>query len=124
MCARLATSAEIPGSSESGLPVWFQSAAGQRLLDEQRGPVSSSARRFHGDTLLWVGCQTPLMDTVRGCMIRNHFHLAIAGDIEQSVDSPGEDAPFAFPTLRGDVMELPLPNNALDALVLHHSLEG
>ena len=76
------------------LSAWFDSAAGSRLLNEQSACVRTSARRFHGDSLLWVGCQSPLVDTVRGCMIRNHFRLCEPGwpvdDHGCPVDSDGD----------------------------------
>jgi SAM-dependent methyltransferase len=97
---------------------WFHSSLGAGLIQEQAPVVRATARRFHGDSLLWVGCQTPLLDTVRGCMIRNHFRLASPGWPDEILDD------FPVPTFRAELTEIPLPNNALDALVLHHALEA
>jgi SAM-dependent methyltransferase len=90
------------------------------LLDEQTPVISECARRFHGDTLLWAGCHTDLTDTVRGCMIRNHFHLETCATPADCDPTAEEGEPGRF---RADLDELPLRNNALDALVLHHVLE-
>jgi SAM-dependent methyltransferase len=99
-----------------GLASWFESAPGRRLLDEQTPLISESARRFHGDTLLWAGCHTDLTETVRGCMIRNHFLL-------QSRTERDDRDPHDIACFRAELEELPIPNNTLDAVVLHHVLE-
>lgn len=80
--------------------------------------MGECARRFHGDTLLWAGCHTDLTDTVRGCMVRNHFYLETC-DGTGGCAQEGEAASF-----RAGLHELPLSNSALDAVVLHHVLEG
>jgi len=80
--------------------------------------MSECARRFHGDTLLWAGCHTDLTDTVRGCMVRNRIYLETC-DGTGGCPEVGEAASF-----RAGLHELPLTNNALDAVVLHHVLEG
>lgn len=80
--------------------------------------MGECARRFHGDTLLWAGCHTDLTDTVRGCMIRNRFYL------ETCAGTAGCSPEDEVASFRADLHELPLPNNALDAVVLHHVLEG
>lgn len=105
-------------SSLDRLASWFDSASGRRLLAEQTPLIGECARRFHGDTLLWAGCQTDLTDTVRGCMIRNRFYLETCAGANGCA-AEGETAGF-----RADLHELPLANNALDAVVLHHVLES
>lgn len=107
----------LANSSLERLATWFDSNVGRRLLAEQAPVISDCARRFHGDTLLWAGCHTDLTDTVRGCMIRNRFHLETCGMPDAG---PGEGDTGLF---RADLHELPLRNNALDAVVLHHVLE-
>jgi len=73
------------------------------------------ARRFHGDTLLWAGCHQLASDTVRGCMIRHRFYAASGAFVE---------TPDDLVTLRCELSALPVPNNCLDAMVLHHGLEN
>lgn len=113
MCRHLAT------SSLDRLANWFDSASGRRLLAEQAPLIGECARRFHGDVLLWAGCHGDLMDTVRGCMIRNRFYLETCADILDGGAPNQETSRF-----RADLHELPLANNALDAVVLHHVLES
>lgn len=75
--------------------------------------LSEAARRFHGDTLLWVGCHGPTTETVRGCMVRHRFFAS---------EVPGE-APEELSSLTCQLESLPLPNCSIDAMVMHHSLE-
>jgi SAM-dependent methyltransferase len=112
-------SLHLATSSLDRLASWFKTSLGGRLLAEQTPIVEECARRFHGDTLLWAGCHTALLDTVRGCMVRNRFLLKPA-TLHLPVD------PFDSSDLtefESDVHEIPLPNNSLDAVVLHHVLE-
>ncbi len=115
-------SLHLATSSLDRLASWFESSSGRRLLDEQTPVISECARRFHGDTLLWAGCHTGLTDTVRGCMIRNRFRLeTCATAIGCEPDSHGAEAESGC--FKAELYELPLRNNALDAVVLHHVLE-
>jgi SAM-dependent methyltransferase len=122
MSPHLATSSR---ASLHRLSEWFTTGAGDRLAGEQLPHLISSARRFHGDALLWTGCQTPLLDTVSGCMIRAHLRLLDPSFEDTARPVPGgQDAAAAdFAMFAGALTELPLPNNSLDALVAHHSLE-
>lgn len=106
-------SAHLATSSQQQLSIWFDSIAGQRLVAEQKDHLHECARRFHGDALLWVGCHTPLVNTVRGCMVRQRLVIGASGN-----DVGSELACFS-----ADVHALPLPNGCLDAVVLHHALE-
>lgn len=110
-------SLHLATSSLDRLASWFESTLGRRLLAEQAPFIGECARRFHGDTLLWAGCHTDLTDTVRGCMIRNRFHLETCAASEDC-SSAGDSGRF-----RADLHQLPIPNNFLDAVVLHHVLE-
>jgi len=92
---------------------WLEGPQGSRLIAEESDALSDTARRFHGDTLLWVGCHEGITRTVRGCMIR---HRLFASEV------PGQ-APEDLSTLHCALEALPLPNNSLDAMVLHHALE-
>ncbi len=95
------------------MPAWLATPAGESLLADEAPYVAETARRFHGDTLLWAGCHTPLTDTVRGCMVRNRV-FALDGS------SPAGEG---LTTFRCELDALPLPNNALDGVFLHHALE-
>ena len=118
MSPHLATSSS---ASLHRLSDWFLTGAGNRLVEEQLPHLATSARRFHGDALMWAGCQTPLLDTVSGCMVRNHFRLVEPG----WSDAAGVMAETAEMSLfQASLREIPLPNNSLDAIILHHALEA
>jgi len=51
-------------------------------------------------------------------MIRHHLRLAVPGWPDELIDDP----PAA--TFRAELTEIPLANNSVDALVLHHALEA
>ncbi|MEQ8860186.1 MAG: class I SAM-dependent methyltransferase [Pseudomonadales bacterium] len=92
---------------------WFTGAHGGRLLREERPLLGEAVRRFHGDTLLWVGCHGDIAGTVRGCMVRHRLFAS----------EPAGAGPEELSTLRCALEALPLPNGSLDAVVLHHALE-
>lgn len=122
-------SLHLATSSLDRLASWFDSSSGRRLLNEQAPLISECARRFHGDTLLWAGCHTDLTDTVRGCMVRNRFRLetcAIHADGANAGEADGASAGVEAESgrFRANLDELPLRNNSLDAMVLHHVLEA
>lgn len=62
---------------------------------------------------MWVGCHEETAGTVRGCMVRNRLFAS-----EIPAAGP-EDTSGLCCALEA----LPLPNNSLDAMVLHHALE-
>lgn len=93
---------------------WFATPQGARLAREETVLLAEAVRRFHGDTLLWLGCHEEVARTVRGCMVRNRFYGS-----ETSVGGMDDLAP-----MRCSPAALPLPNNSVDAMVLHHALEG
>jgi SAM-dependent methyltransferase len=95
------------------LAAWFASPAGSRVLREEADPLAEAVRRSHGDTLLWLGCHEAMTEAVRGCMVRSRLYGSVV---------PGRSPP-GFPALQCAPESLPLPNNSLDALVLHHALE-
>lgn len=112
-------SGHLATSSLARLSNWFASSLGKRLLTEQGPLIGESARRFHGDTLLWVGCHTPLVDTVRGCMIRNHLFL----QLPDTVAGAESETPPDMTAFESNLEQIPLPNKSLDGIVVHHALE-
>ncbi len=106
-CSRLAN------SPSQRLSQWLASPQGARLLREEADLLYEAARRFHGDSLLWIGCHGDITRTVRGCMVRNRLFAS---------EEPRR-APEELSGLCCALEALPLPNNSLDAMVLHHALE-
>jgi SAM-dependent methyltransferase len=96
------------------LAAWLATPAGARVLAEETPVLADAVRRSHGDTLLWLGCPDAMSRAVRGCMVRSRMFgsaLPRAGMAD-------------VPSLQCEPEHLPLPNNSLDALVLHHALEA
>lgn len=87
-----------------------------RLLREEGTRLVEATRRFHGDTLLWIGCHQDVTRNVRGCMIRNRLY---ASEAPRFTD-PGSEEVSSLCCIPE---ALPLRNNSLDAMVLHHALE-
>jgi SAM-dependent methyltransferase len=121
-------------SSAHRLASWFDTPPGRRLLAEQGPSLEEAARRFHGDTLLWAGCHTASTDTVSGCMIRHRLFVTphslslaseSAADAATDSDKAEADAQRGrdLALTRASLHALPLRNNAVDAVVLHHALE-
>ncbi|MEM9742621.1 MAG: class I SAM-dependent methyltransferase [Pseudomonadota bacterium] len=102
-----------PASSAHWLSSWWQSPAGERLLAEQSPVLAQAVRRFHGDTLLWLGCHSPTSEIVRRCMVRNRFYSALDGSF------PNTD----IASFVSDPQALPLPRASVNAVVVHHGLE-
>lgn len=95
------------------LAQWLSEPQGARLIAEEGDYLCDAARRFHGDTLLWVGCHEGITQTVRGCMVRHRLFASEVAGL----------APQDLSTLNCALEALPLPNCSLDAMVLHHALE-
>lgn len=106
--------AATPASSRvERLTSWWDSPAGQRLLAEQQPLLAAEARRFHGDSLLWIGCHSLAAENVRRCMVRNRFYAAI----------PGSCPDAKLTNFAALAQHLPLPNGSMNAVVLHHTVE-
>jgi len=70
-------------------------------------------RRFHGDSILWIGAHAASANALQRCMVRNSFFLQTRA---------GGDA-CDIPSLASDSQALPFKSNSLDGVVLHHALE-
>ena len=100
-----------PASSAHWLASWWSTPAGERLLEEQAPALAQAVRRFHGDSLLWLGCHSPSSEIVRRCMVRNRFYAALPGTC------PSED----LASFSADPQAL--PKASVNAVVIHHALE-
>src|SRR5215475_9919325 len=98
-----------------GLATWFQSPLGTTLLQKEAGLLVQGVRRFHGDSMLWLGpVQVPGVELDR-CMVRHRLFGAMPGFESPSGASPG--------TYVGNIEALPFAPGSLDAVVLHHALD-
>ena len=98
-----------------GLATWFQSPLGATLLQKEAALLVQGVRRFHGDSMLWLGpVEVPGVQLDR-CMVRHRLYGAM----------PGFHLPSGAPlgTYVGNIEALPFPPASLDAVVLHHALD-
>ncbi len=95
---------------------WTVTPVGQRVLAQTTPALSHLVRRCHGDTLVWAGAHPPSSSAMHRCMVRNRFFVSreVVHELPEEAD--------AVP-LHAQLNQLPLPNNSIDAFVLHHALE-
>lgn len=100
---------------------WHRTKFGQRLLAEEQLRLDGLVRRLHGDVLLWSGPVPQSAQCLKRCMVRKSLYLvASPGDSNPNHECPAID----LANFVGCLHALPLPNNSVDSLVLHHSLEA
>ena len=104
---------------------WLATPAGGRLLALERPALQEAVRRCLGDSLLWVGATTDLVDTTAQCMVRARICTTCgylgwarpAARESERTDMAGVDLVVA------DTAELPFAGASLDGVVLHHALD-
>jgi|GEM_PF-916392 len=99
---------------------WVSSSLGQTVLTEENLLLSTAVRRMHGDTLLWAGVSAGTAGLSRRSMVRQRIFVAPRGVGEGELTRADVDD---MSPLSCDLGELPLRNNCIDALLLHHTLE-
>lgn len=110
----------VPGARpdvDSGFRLWLRSAAGRGLCERERPHIAQAVRRFHGESLLWVGPRCGLVSTTDRCMVRARFHAW-----SSSAGAPGGQA-GGVSAVEADAARLPFPPNCFDSVVLHHALD-
>lgn len=101
-----------------GLASWFRSPLGTTLLQKEARLLCQGVRRFHGDSMLWLGpIPMPGVELDR-CMVRHRLYGAMPG-----FDARPGDAASSASTYVGHIEALPFPPGSLDAVVLHHALD-
>ncbi len=95
---------------------WFQSPLGSLVLEQETRLLLHAARRFHGDTLLWLGPVRASALHLERCMVRHRIFGAIATDAVTGTDEH-------LSSYLGTPEQLPFATGALDAVVVHHALE-
>ena len=98
-----------------GFATWFESPLGATLLQKEAALLVQGVRRFHGDSMLWLGpVPVPGVELDR-CMVRHRLYGAMPGFRSPSGASSG--------TYVGNIEALPFAPGSLDAVVLHHALD-
>jgi SAM-dependent methyltransferase len=97
---------------------WFESPIGRALVACESPHLVQGVRRFHGDTLLWLGPVTVGGLDLERCMVRHRVFCALSS--EQRIDSTMGAATSFF---CGRPDSLPFASGSIDAVVLHHALE-
>ena len=120
-CAITAALDEMSGLAASVSPQafrfmrnWFETEPGNRLLGREIALIRSQVRRFHGESLLWMGPAPEAAVATGRCMVKNRFYLS--GDASAVGDS---DLPSTIAISEA----LPIPTNSVDGVVVHHALE-
>ncbi len=101
---------------------WFDSPLGKLVLARETEQLLRSSRRFHGDTLLWLGPVNVEGLSLDRCMVRHRIFGSLRSEALQS--STGNDFAAHASVYLGEPDSLPFPNSSIDALVLHHALES
>lgn len=99
---------------------WLDSALGQTVLTEENRLLETAVRRLHGDTLLWAGVSAGTADLSRRSMVRHRIFGGAPGTSTAELERARRSDMAVY---RAQLEELPLRNNCVDALVLHHTLE-
>ncbi len=93
---------------------WFETEPGKRLLQRETALIRSQVRRFHGESLLWMGPVPRAASATARCMVKSRFYLS--PDPSAARDS---ELPSSISASRA----LPIPSNSVDGVVVHHALE-
>jgi SAM-dependent methyltransferase len=100
-----------------GLATWFQTPLGATLLQKEARLLVQGVRRFHGDSMLWLGpIPMPGVELDR-CMVRHRLYGAMPGFHGR----PGDASTSG--TYIGNIEALPFSSGSLDAVVMHHALD-
>ena len=95
----------------------FEGVLGDYLLSQELPLLQQEIRRFHGETLLWLGFRSParLGLDLSHCMVRQHFF----GNLTRET----ANASLGEPSYVGRCDALPLARASVESVVCHHGLE-
>ena len=93
---------------------WFETEPGKRLLERETALIRRQVRRFHGESLLWMGPVPQSATATARCMVKTRFYMA------QDV---GAARRSELPSLVSSAGALPIPSNSVDGVIVHHALE-
>jgi SAM-dependent methyltransferase len=100
-----------------GLLPWFAGPLGATLLGRETEFLVQGVRRFHGDTMLWLGPVTVPATDLDRCMVRHRFFGAM--NVSCAARRPGSSISACVV----DIRDLPFPPGSMDAVVVHHGLD-
>ncbi|MDE0659529.1 MAG: class I SAM-dependent methyltransferase [Gammaproteobacteria bacterium] len=104
---------------------WLATPAGIRFLDQERPVLQETVRKFHGDSLLWIGATDDLVDITAQCLVRARICAAYGTMHRCGLSVPNrEHARMSDVDLVvTDTGELPFGGASIDGIVLHHALD-
>ena len=103
---------------------WLAEPSGERLLASERPLVQETVRRFHGESLLWLGPSPDLLDTTHQCMVRVRIYGALGCTRSRALAADaGAINDHAVDVVGVDPVELPFGSGSIDGIVLHHTLD-
>jgi SAM-dependent methyltransferase len=97
---------------------WFDSPIGRALIARESPHLLQGVRRFHGDTLLWLGPVAVGGLDLDRCMVRHRVVCALSTE-QRDVSMMGTGTSLFC----GRPDSLPFASGSIDAVVLHHALE-
>lgn len=107
----------MPTEKTHGLATWFEGPLGRIQLQKEAGLILQGVRRFHGDSMLWLGpIPMPSVQLDR-CMVRHRVFGSLEGTTWPA-EATGNTS-----TYHGAVEALPFAPASMDAVVLHHALD-
>ena len=104
---------QLPDAHEA-LAAWFGTASGQALARRETAVLRERVRRFHGDCLLMLGPVPETPAATARCMVRTRIFAAARADGQRHPD---------VSTVVAAAHALPVAQNSVDGVVLHHALE-
>lgn len=93
---------------------WFETEPGKRLLERETALIRRQVRRFHGESLLWMGPVPQSARATARCMVKTRFYLS---------RDPRAARRSELPSSVAALEALPIPSNSVDGVVVHHALE-
>jgi SAM-dependent methyltransferase len=101
-----------------GAANWFESALAQLVLERESETLSQCARRFHGDTMLWLGPVAQQHCDLGRCMVRSRVYGVPPGCSVEAARAMADGGVYL-----GEIRALPFRTAYMDAVVVHHGLD-
>jgi len=97
---------------------WFETPLGRALIARETPYLAQGVRRFHGDTMLWLGPVPVAGLDLDRCMVRHRLFGAMCENRRGHMAMEGGASTFV-----GRPDALPFAPGSVDAVVLHHALD-